>query len=508
MVTRITNQVQQANALRNIFRITEDLFKANERVATGKRINKPSDDPTGIRDSLGLRSALNQTRQFRRNIENNDLFVESADSALDSVGLSAIRVRELALGALSGTDTAETRGFAAVEIATIIEEVFQAANTKVENRFIFSGTRLLVDPFRLDTSGSGAVYTGNSESFNIEVAPGQTVPITRPGSEMFATDLNPILNGANSIADLNGGSGVVPGSFSITDRSGNNATINITAGMTVTNVLAAINGAGLNITASLNTSGNGLLLSDSSTLLTNSLTVAEIGSGTTANSLGILGKVDGPLEGRDLNPQVTATTLLSDLDAGQGLILDQINIVNGAASGTITLSTATTVGDVLTQINSAGLNVTASLNGQANSLRVISNSASSAAIVRNVSGGNTATILGLGGGRNVFVAFEKVKEALDKDDTQGILASLDTLEDVLKNIGNSRSDYGAVLRRLNNTQTFHETDIVNQERQLSTIEDSDVTREASNIQLLDFALQATLNTSARILQPSLLDFLS
>ena len=41
MVTRITNQVQQANALRNIFRITEDLFKANERVATGKRINKP-----------------------------------------------------------------------------------------------------------------------------------------------------------------------------------------------------------------------------------------------------------------------------------------------------------------------------------------------------------------------------------------------------------------------------------------------------------------------------------
>ena len=52
MVMRITNQIQQSNALQNIFKITEDLFAANQRVATGKRINKPSDDPLGIQDTL------------------------------------------------------------------------------------------------------------------------------------------------------------------------------------------------------------------------------------------------------------------------------------------------------------------------------------------------------------------------------------------------------------------------------------------------------------------------
>ena len=43
MVTRVTNQAQQANSLQNIFRITEKLFKAQQEIATGKRINRPSD---------------------------------------------------------------------------------------------------------------------------------------------------------------------------------------------------------------------------------------------------------------------------------------------------------------------------------------------------------------------------------------------------------------------------------------------------------------------------------
>ena len=42
MVTRVTNQAQQANSLQNIFRITEKLFKAQQEIATGKRINPVS----------------------------------------------------------------------------------------------------------------------------------------------------------------------------------------------------------------------------------------------------------------------------------------------------------------------------------------------------------------------------------------------------------------------------------------------------------------------------------
>ena len=60
------------------------------------------------------------------------------------------------------------------------------------------------------------------------------------------------------------------------------------------------------------------------------------------------------------------------------------NIVNGSASGTVTLSSASTIGDVINLINNSGLNVTASINSAGNSLQSSSNSASSVAVFKNV----------------------------------------------------------------------------------------------------------------------------
>ncbi len=506
MVTRVTNQAQQATALQNIFRITEGLFKANERIATGKRINSLSDDPTALRDSLSLKNSITQVSQFRRNIDNNTVFLQNADTALNSIGLGLIRARELSLGALAGTDSAETRQFAAIELRNIIDQSLQSANSKVKNNFLFSGTESRTEPF-LMTATSGVVYLGNSERFEIQIANNSSVPLTLPGSEMLATDLNPVLMGNTQLSDLNAGTGIPSGSFNITDRSGNSATINVAAGADINTVIAAINGSGVNVTAAINAQRNGLTLNDTSSLLVGSLTVTEVGTGTTAQALGIEGRIDGNLQGRDINPRVTGNTLISELNNGQGLNLTSINIVNGATSGAVTLSGATTINDVLAAINGAGLNVTASINSQGNSLEVNSNSANSAAIVREIGTGNSAEALGMGGGRNVFVVLTKLKEALQKDDTFGIIASLDALETTQAQLNNARAEMGSIQRRLESTERIHESDVVTQTEQLSTVEDADITAEASNVAQLDFALRATLNTSARILQPSLLDFL-
>ena len=156
MVTRITNQAQQANSLQNIFRITEKLFKTQQEIATGKRINRPSDDPAGIRDALLLRTNLNQSNQFVKNIVNNRIFIEASDTSLNSINLSLIRAKELSVSELGGVSTAETRNFAALEIDQLISQVFDSANTKVKNRFIFSGTNFRVKPFSSETSGAGS----------------------------------------------------------------------------------------------------------------------------------------------------------------------------------------------------------------------------------------------------------------------------------------------------------------------------------------------------------------
>ncbi len=503
MVTRVTSQAQQANSLQNIFRITEDLFKAQQEIASGKRINRPSDDPAGIRDALLLRTGVNQGKQFIRNIDNNKIFIQAGDTSLQSVNLNLIRAKELAVSELGGASTAETRSFAASELDQIISQAFETANTKVKNQFIFSGTNFRVQPF--SSEASGAVYLGNTETFKVGVANNTSVDFSIPGSQVLAADLNPKITTTTSLSSLNGGVGITAGSISISDRAGTTSTISVSASDTVASLISKINSASINVTASINS--NGLQLTDNNTVISQALTVSEVSGGSTASDLGILGRRDGNISGSELNPVLTNSTLISDLEGGNGLTLNEINIVNGAASGTVTLSSATNLGDVINLINNAGLNVTASINSAGNSLQITSNNSSTVAVVRNVGTDETAENLGLGGGKNIFTTLFKLRDAFQKDDTFAILASLDSLDSSLASVANSRAIIGASLSRVDNSNSVHAQEIVDRSELLSTIEGADAIKSASDLANLQFALQATLSSTAQILQPTLLDFL-
>jgi flagellar hook-associated protein 3 FlgL len=505
MVERVTNQGRQNSVLTNIFRIQNDLARAQIEISSGKRILKPSDDPSGMRTSLSLRTDIGQANQFVRNINNNKVFIQSADSALESVGLALTRGKELAISELGGASTAETRGFAAVEINQLISQVLEAANTQVSNQFIFGGTDSRTTPFQV--SASGAIYQGNTETLKIEIAQDIRIGIALPGSDVLGTDLNPDITLQTPIADLNGGAGVSSGQFTIADRGGNSATLTVSAGATVGSVISAINAAGLNVTAALNGSGDGIALTDSSTVITQALTVAEVSGGSTAFGLGILGQRNGNLEGRALNGRVSSSTAISDLSGGLGLTLGDISITNGAASGTVSLSSATTVGDVLNLINNSGFNVTASINSVGNALRIDSNDAATIAVINDIGVGTTAEDLGLGGGSNVIDTLIKLQQAMEKDDSAAIIASLENLDKGLNTINESRAFVGASLRRVESTEFILSQDIVDQKENLSNTEDADLIQSASDLAALEVALNATLSTTARILQPSLLDFL-
>ena len=155
--------------------------------------------------------------------------------------------------------------------------------------------------------------------------------------------------------------------------------------------------------------------------------------------LGILGQRDGNISGSNLNPIVTSSTLISDLKDGNGLTLNQISISNGAASGTVTLSTAETIGDVINLINASSLNVKASINSVGNSLLVNSKNSTTVAIVKNIDTDETAEALGLGGGKNVFTTLYKLRDALKNNDSLAIQASLENLGSTQISINNNRA---------------------------------------------------------------------
>ena len=101
------------------------------------------------------------------------------------------------------------------------------------------------------------------------------------------------LSTTTALSSLNNGAGVTQGSFTITDRSGGIAAINLQAERitTVGQLIDAINARGIGVTASINETGSGLAIVDTSGG-SGKLTIEDTGNGTAAADLGISGTAE------------------------------------------------------------------------------------------------------------------------------------------------------------------------------------------------------------------------
>lgn len=134
------------------------------------------------------------------------------------------------------------------------------------------------------------------------------------------------------LSKFNGGAGVGLGSFSITNSKGVSSTVDLSQGTftSIGDVIAAINAKGIGVNASINSTGDGLLLTDTAGGTT-SLKVANV-SGTTATDLNIAGAAS------------TGTTTL-----------------DGSFTKTIAVSAADTLATLQKKIQTLGFGVSASI---------------------------------------------------------------------------------------------------------------------------------------------------
>src|SRR5262249_4305177 len=149
------------------------------------------------------------------------------------------------------------------------------------------------------------------------------------------------------------------------------------------------------------------------------LTIADVGGATTARALGIAADRPGQIAGLPLTPQLTSTTSLNLLYGGRGVNLGTIHITNGNRETDIDLSTARTIGDVLSAINTSSAGVQATFNANGTALQVRSTNADTVAVVTEGRGGQSAAALGLGG-YDTFQTLSLLQEALQKNDTHAL----------------------------------------------------------------------------------------
>jgi len=126
---------------------SEKMYKLNNEISSGKRINSPSDDPLGLSTVLAYRSELSANTQYQSNISYANGWVSQMDSSLENVQDLLDNASQIAVQESSSTATADTRASAANALEQIRAEILSIANQTYNNKYVFGGTMTQNEPY-------------------------------------------------------------------------------------------------------------------------------------------------------------------------------------------------------------------------------------------------------------------------------------------------------------------------------------------------------------------------
>jgi len=356
---RVTNKMVNDTVLMNLNRSLTRYMALEESMSSGRRINKPSDDPIGTQKDLNYRTVLSNIEQYQSNISNAHNILSTYDNTLGDMADIVSSAMELAVSMSNDTFDENARQSAANEAQSLFDQLIAMANTKVDSRYIFSGYKTDTESFLVGPGGVN--YMGDNGLIAAEIEAGTRVGVNLIGADVFMQRLSPLgenadlaagIEGTTLLSELNLGEGVdlSVGTFRVTD---NNAAIDVTVDIT-----------------------GAVTVDDAVTMINNQLSAAGItnltvGIGDEGNNL--------RWEAVD-NDLITNDTPLSNLNNGAGVDLATgkllIHTDDDAINFGVDLSSAENIGDVVTAINNSlaaeGVaNVTASINAAGTGIDIV-----------------------------------------------------------------------------------------------------------------------------------------
>ena len=179
---RITEGMLGRRLLSDLRANTQRIAAAQRQIASGRRIDKPSDDPLATHNALRLRSELAGIAQDQRTIDDTMGWLDTTDTALGSITDVVHRARELTLQGANGTMSQTDRLKLADEIDQLIETAKSAANASYGGRYVFAGTDTDDPPY---APGAVDAYGGDADTVFRQIGPGVSVAINVRGSDVI-----------------------------------------------------------------------------------------------------------------------------------------------------------------------------------------------------------------------------------------------------------------------------------------------------------------------------------
>ncbi len=240
---RVSTSFFTTRGLNSMLEQQSRLAEIQEQISTGKRILRPSDDPTAGAQILRLEQAVSVTNQFQRNADNAENRLALEESTLDSVQSSLLRIRELAIQGSNPVIGNEGRLALAQEVRERLSELVSLANTRDANQdYLFSGYKVTTKPFSQAANGT-FIYSGDQGQRALQISTGRQIMDSDSGNDTFVNIKNGNGTFQVSASGANTGTGVFDVGQIVDTTAYVADTYTITIGGTAANPTYGVTGA-------------------------------------------------------------------------------------------------------------------------------------------------------------------------------------------------------------------------------------------------------------------------
>lgn len=149
---RITNNMMISNMMQNLNKTMLRMNQRQMQAATGKRIHASSDDPLGMTRAMKIRTDIKELEQYKSNSLEALSRLETTETAIKDSINALQRIRELAVQASNGILTTEDGIKIKKEIDQLKDQLISIGNTSYSGNYIFSGKK--TDQRLLDHRGN------------------------------------------------------------------------------------------------------------------------------------------------------------------------------------------------------------------------------------------------------------------------------------------------------------------------------------------------------------------
>jgi len=385
---------------------TRQMLRLQEQLASGKAINRPSDDVVGTSAVSVLDDRIERREQRLKNLAQAESMVNAIDGSLNDLTDLLQEAKGVGLSQIGIGSDAGTRANQAQVIDAILKAAVDISNREQRGIHFFGGSAHGSKPI-VGLNG-GYRYIGQGEGMATDIGLGEGVRTTLGAEDAFGalsarvegfSDLNPELTLATRLTDLNGarGLGIAKGSFTVTVNA-IPATVDLTDAETVGDLIerieAAIQITDPGATVAIDATDGGRLAITPSAGFT--VAFSDGATAATASDLGIVGSFAGGVTSTsgDLDPRITELTELGSMP-GLTMPLGSLRIRNLNEVRDLDLSGVSTVRDLMNAVEALGIGVRIEIAESGDRLNAKNELSGGILSIEELSGGTTATELGI-----------------------------------------------------------------------------------------------------------------